>query len=327
MSASAAFRSRSARHPTRSCRTEGRPMSASNDEITFSGEPLDRSPWAAAPIPPGPPQMPVPGGYPSHMPVPDGYPSHMPVPQNLPPTAVSDGSLQAHDAGSLDWLTKLRAQIFLAHRAALLAQHALLEAATGPGVGAGVTGPAAAGAHLPAAARARPLDDPRRSADGGGTPAGLALDEQVPIAALLDGLLQDEIIAGRPARCLLEATLIFRGELPLEGQTVRWETGVDQVVGAVETFHATCHTDGQPVLELTGGRAGPAEAAGGHAGPPTCSAPATGRRAVIPPSGCPAGGSGLLTGSTISTPVAAAAAWARSARSAMSKPQPRRRSR
>jgi len=243
-------------------------MSASNDEITFSGEPLDRSPWAAAPIPPGPPQMPVPGGYPSHMPVPDGYPSHMPVPQNLPPTAVSDGSLQAHDAGSLDWLTKLRAQIFLAHRAALLAQHALLEAATGPGVGAGVTGPAAAGAHLPAAARARPLDDPRRSADGGGTPAGLALDEQVPIAALLDGLLQDEIIAGRPARRLLEATLIFRGELPLEGETVRWEAGVDQVVGVVATFHATCHAGGQPVIELTGGQAGPAEAAGEPAGPP-----------------------------------------------------------
>ena len=235
-------------------------MSASNDEITFSGEPLDRSPWTAVPIPPAPPRMPVPDSHP-HMPVPDSHPPHRPVPQDPPSTAISDGPQQAPDAGSLAWLTKLRAQIFVAHRAALHAQHTLLEAATRPGVGAGMTGPAAARAHL--------VDYQQRSADGRGTPAGLALDGQVPIAALLDGLLQDEVIAGRPGRRLLGATLIFCGELPLEEETVRWETGVDQVVGAVATFHATCHTDGQPVLELTDGQAGPAEAAGGHAGPPS----------------------------------------------------------
>jgi 3-hydroxymyristoyl/3-hydroxydecanoyl-(acyl carrier protein) dehydratase len=243
-------------------------MSASNDEITFSGEPLDRSPWPPAPVPHGPPHTPVPDGHPPHTPVSDGHPPHIPVPPDPLLAAASDGSQQAPDAGSLGWLTKLRAQIFVAHRAALHAQHALLEAATSPGVGAGGTGPTAVMAHRPAAIRARPLDDQWRSADGGGTPAGLALDGQVPIAALLDGLFQHTVIAGRPGRRLLEATLIFRGELPLEEEAVRWEAGVDQVVGAVATFHATCYTGGTPVLEVTGGRAGPAEAAGGHAGSP-----------------------------------------------------------
>ena len=164
----------------------------------------------------------------------------------------------APGTGSRGWLTRLRAQIFASHRAALRAQRALLEAATRPDVAAGVS--------VPAVGAPPPTGGLRRSADGGGTAGGLALDGQVPIAVLLD-VIQDKVIADRPGSHLLQATLTFRGELPLEEETVTWDAGVDQVVDGVVTFHGSCQAGGKPVFELTG-EAGPAAAVWTDAGPP-----------------------------------------------------------
>src|ERR1700680_1104197 len=196
-SASQAFPSRSARHSTRNSHTKDQAMSASPDEMTFSGEPLHHSPWTGAPAPAPQPQVPAPASPP------------------------------APDPAALPWLQQLRTQVVAAHLAALQAQRAILETVTGPDPRHGV---AARAAPLMPSVQYRP-----DFADTEAAPAGLALDGQLPIAALLE-VIRDRIFSGSPERHLLEGTLMFRADLPLEEDAVQWETGIDGAADGMTAF-------------------------------------------------------------------------------------------
>lgn len=194
-------------------------MSASPDEMTFSGEPLHDSPWTGAPAQSPPP----------------------PVPAPTSPRAPADPAAQP-------WLQQLRTQVFAAHLAALQAQRAILETVTGPDPGNGLT---ARAAPIMPAVHYHPV------AHTEAAPAGLALDRQLPIAALLE-IIWERIFSGSPESHLLEGTLMFHADLPLEEDAVQWEGGIDGAADAITAFHASCQADGKPVFELTNGQAGPA---------------------------------------------------------------------
>lgn len=165
-----------------------------------------------------------------------------PPPAPAPPAPAPARKAPAREPSGA--VGQLRDQIVAAHRAALQAQNAIVDGVIGQGPSI------------------RPPAPPREPA------TQLAYDVVAPgHAALLDAVLSERLWADdQRGHRFLEGVLTYHGLLPTEAETVRCEAEIDQAQGAV-SFHAACRSGDRPVLELTGGRAGPAEERPDAAGP------------------------------------------------------------
>ncbi len=231
-----------------------------------------------------------------------------PVSVGYPPSAAAgtaSSGAAADPAAGPSAVARLRGQLVAAHRAALEAQHALVERLMqsgdtraplpgGRSVGASEVGgtsrspgtvpaPAAPAAAAPGHVGSPPLgalppfvSRVTRVSDSGGrtivgteydVPAEQTVDGQVPVAILLSAVVGCRLLTGdRGGGRAPHTTVTFAAELPAAGEPIGCEVSVD--TGSGVDLVATCHTPRTAVLQL-----GTAPAAAIVDGPPRPAAP------------------------------------------------------